>query len=396
MVTKIAVPLIVFVAALSANPVMPVIMSEIQTAPDSLERIELHSYIGDQPLDLSGAELVTNAGTAVIDSGLVLYPESNYVVIDSTNTTGVFSLGDESDHIRLSLLDHNYFELRYPANPFRNPSQSWAPPPGMSASIHQWWEWQNGEWWDEYTWYVDGTPTFGAPNDDTLGGITGYVYGDDGPLTGAAVRIAAAQGTAEAPSGLVWPWPPGYFAHSPTGPGEFVLSAEYPGYLPYTYPETIGLPPNGEREINIRLQRPDAVAEQAGDATVLRGHQRGRMLVLDADRPGIALVSVYDNLGRLRASEKVALVAGKNDLALPSLRSGVYFVSCGFGQRVLKTKFLLYRAETLDCGSAGCRFAGKAGPIAPALQGGASAPRDRHVPVRVELLAGEEVGNVAV
>jgi hypothetical protein len=340
--TKIAVLLIVLTAALSANPVIPVALSEIQTAPDSLERIELYSYAGKEVLDLSGAELVTNAGTAVIDSGLVVYPESNYVVIDRTNTTGVFSLGDDSDYIRLSLPDHNYFELRYPANPFRNRSGSWAPPSGASASIFQWWEWQDGLWWDEYTWYVDGTPTFGTPNDDTLGGITGFVYGDDSTINGATVRITSAQGAAEMPSGRIWPWPPGYFALTPTGMGRFVVTVDCPGYLPYEYPDTIGLPPNGGREINIYLQRPGAVDERTGNAAVVDLHQRGRTLALNTDRAGIGVVTVYDNLGRVRMSEKVALVSGSNELALPSLRSGVYFANCRFGERTLNTKFVLY------------------------------------------------------
>jgi hypothetical protein len=71
-------------------------------------------------------------------------------------------------------------------------------------------------------------------------------------------------------------------------------------------------------------------------------HQRGRTLVLDADRPGDALVSVYDNLGRVRMSEKVTLISGSNDLALPSLQSGVYLANCRFGERTLNTKFVLY------------------------------------------------------
>jgi hypothetical protein len=63
---------------------------------------------------------------------------------------------------------------------------------------------------------------------------------------------------------------------------------------------------------------------------------------LNADRPGTALVTAYDNLGRVRMSEKVVLVSGSNELALPSLQSGVYFASCRLGERTLKTKFVLY------------------------------------------------------
>jgi hypothetical protein len=128
----------------------------------------------------------------------------------------------------------------------------------------------------------------------------------------------------------------------PTGLGEFVVTADCPGYLPYTYPDTIGLPPNGEREIYIYLQRPGAVAERAGNATVFDLYQRGPSLVLSADLRGEARVTVYDNLGRVRISERVPLVSGGNELALPSLRSGVYFANCQLGQNTLKTKFVLY------------------------------------------------------
>jgi hypothetical protein len=71
---------------------------------------------------------------------------------------------------------------------------------------------------------------------------------------------------------------------------------------------------------------PAGVAE-VGRRETPRGflRQRGRMLVLMADQPGTALVSVHDDLGRVRMSEKVVLEMGRNELALPSLRSGVYF-----------------------------------------------------------------------
>jgi hypothetical protein len=70
--------------------------------------------------------------------------------------------------------------------------------------------------------------------------------------------------------------------------------------------------------------------------------QRGRTLVLSTDRPGTALVAVYDDLGRARMSEEVALVAGSNEVALPGLRSGVYFASCRFRERTSNAKLVLY------------------------------------------------------
>jgi hypothetical protein len=70
--------------------------------------------------------------------------------------------------------------------------------------------------------------------------------------------------------------------------------------------------------------------------------QHGRTLVLTAGRPGAALVTVCDNLGRVRMSEEIALAAGRNEAALPSLGSGVYFATCRFRNRTLTHKLLLY------------------------------------------------------
>jgi len=88
---------------------------------------------------------------------------------------------------------------------------------------------------------------------------------------------------------------------------------------------------------------PAGVADERhgpGHRTLLR--QRGRTLVLNADRPGTALVRVYDNLGRVRMSEKVTFSSGSNEVALTDLKSGVYFASCRLVDRTFNTKFVLY------------------------------------------------------
>jgi len=343
---RVAVLSMVFVAVVSANPTIPVFFSEIQTAPDSLERIEFHVYAGwGGELDLSGAKIVTMAGIAVVDSGTML-DSANYVVIDGTNTSGTFALCDDSDYVRLYVPDVfvDTLRLRYPANPHWSHSGSWAPPSGASAALYAWSEYlPSDEMKDFYTWYVDQTPTFGMRNDDCAGGVSGYVYDRDSALNGATVRIASAFGTSLMESGDAW-WRggPGDFDQVPTGPGRFEVTVEYTGYLPYTYPETIALAPNEGREVSVYLQRPVATEEPEENAINCELHQRGRSLFLDADRPGTALVSVYDHLGRVRATKRVVLVAGKNELALPSLGSGVYFAGCRLGERTLKTKFVLY------------------------------------------------------
>ncbi|MCX6843476.1 MAG: T9SS type A sorting domain-containing protein [candidate division WOR-3 bacterium] len=342
--TRVAAFLIMLVAIAVANPVMTVVFSEIQTAPDSLERIELHMYSGLHGYDLSGAQLITRAGTAVIDSGLAIGYDSTYVVIDRSNTTGVFSLGDDSDYVRLCIPgSYETLSVRYPANPFRAHDASWAPPFGASASILQWWEWQNGEWFDYYTWYVDETPTFGAANDDASGGICGYIRDDRGlPINGATVSISAAQGSVQMASRGVWFWPDGYFEQKPTGPGTFTVTAECPDHLPGAYPDPIVLTPNELREITITLDRVGMTEEAADKASCVGLHQHGQTLVVTADRPGTAFVTVYDNLGRVRMSEKVTLVSGSSEVPLSGLQSGVYFAEARKGPYRSRVKVILW------------------------------------------------------
>ena len=313
---------------------MQYFLSEVQVAPDSLERVEIHMYFGEPqyPIDLSGCQIVTNAGAATIDSGVVLQDSADFVVISRENTTGTFSLGDSADSIGLvGLGDVGWYSYG---------SYGWTPPPGMSAAVYAYWE---GIWPYEYLvccWYLDSTPTFGAPNDDRYGGIAGRVLDRfNRPLPWCSVLFRNASGNAYAGCDST-----GRYVISPLGPGTYQVSAHSDStYLPAYYPESVSIGVNGWQDsVNITMY-PVGIAERqptAGRPRFLR--QRGRTLVLTADRPGTALVTVYDNLGRVRMSEKVALVSGSNELALPGLRSGVYFASCRFGERTVKTKLVLY------------------------------------------------------
>jgi hypothetical protein len=338
-VRRIVAFLIAVVATSVANPTMEWIeISEFQTAPQGFERIELHSMLYPEryPFELGGLRLVTNAGTATIDSGVFFDTLRRFVVLNSENTTGTFSLGDDSDHIRIYVPlygDTFPLEVRYPANPYFQ--GSWAPPSGASASMY-------GLFMG--SWYVDLSPTFRAYNDDDGGGFGGHVRDQDSGLNGATVRIKSALGYGTAVLGTHHDTiqGDGWYQLMPTGPGRFVLSAECEGYLPYTYPETIELGPNDVCWMDLHLVSAAMAEEVEGHVSLVWLRQRGRMLVLNAAGPGTVLVSVYDNLGRVRMSEKVALVSGSNELALPSLRSGVYFASCRFGERTLKTKLVLY------------------------------------------------------
>ena len=323
------------VAVAAANPTMQHFLSEIQAAPDSLERVELHMYLGlmPYPVDLSGCQIVTMAGAATIDSGVVLRDSNDFVVISRDNTDGTFSLGDSADTVCL-------VGLLGDVAPYVYGTDNWMPPSLMSAAIYAHWE---GVWPYEYlahSWYLDSTPTFGVRNDDVGGGIAGRVLDRFGqPLDNCWVRLQNAHGNGGVACDSV-----GRYVMSPLGPGTYQVSARSDStHLPAYYPDSVTIAVNERRDsINMIMYPVGLAGGRSTDEPVTFLHQRGRTLVLDADRPGVALVSVYDNLGRVRMTEKVALVAGKNELALPILQSGVYFANSRLGERTLNTKFVLY------------------------------------------------------
>ncbi len=169
---------------LSGNPIVVYMINEYQTAPDSSERIEFHQipYVAD--MDLCGWKVTSKAGTSWISESVVL-GEDDYVVIDSTNTFGIFDLGDEEDSI--AIIDH-----RYPEYPYWliYPSIVPAPPEGASMCLFT----KVIGWLDsEVTmldYYVDNSPTFGDPNDDYHGCcVYGGVYSavDSTPIDEASL-----------------------------------------------------------------------------------------------------------------------------------------------------------------------------------------------------------------
>jgi len=319
-----------FAGIMTANPYLEYIqINEFETKPQYFERIELEAYLPLHgfPVEVGGSVIVTNAGTAVVDSGVCFDTWPYEVVLDSTNTTGTFSLGDDSDYIRVYVpypggSDTFKSEVRYP-------SDCWAPPQGASASRYS-----------DSRWYVDVSPTFGAYNNDYNGGIAGRVLDRSGhPLEHCLVRFETSYGKGYAGCDSM-----GRYVMCPLGLGIYQVSAHSDSnYLPAYYPEPCSIGVNGWLDsINMTMYPAGAAEERLGTAFLVSLRQRGRTLVLNADRPGGALVTVFDNLGRARLSEKIALAAGSNELALPGISSGVYFVNCRLGERALKTKLVLY------------------------------------------------------
>lgn len=311
-----------------ANPVFILCFSEVQTAPDSLERVELHSYNGYLPLpvDLYGWRLVTAAGVCTVQTHEYLTDSTSYVVLDRTNLGPNFTLGDERDS--LVLLDNGGNYVTETGYPVAAMNQSLAPPPGASAAFHYSVIWQYPDPIEVHGWYVDATPTFGAPNDDTVGGIRGRITDDRG------LGVAGAFITASGPTGRLHGWADssGSYRIHPTGPGTYDLSATCAGHERGGHGDSVTVGVNEWADsIDIVIARTGIAAEPA--ATTPAGILlRGRDLLLGPGR-----MTVTDITGR-------SLLAGSGGRTwnLAALPPGIYLVRLNNGTNTLARKLVLY------------------------------------------------------
>lgn len=321
----------------AANPIVVVMYSEVRVAPDSLEAIELYPYENVVcPMDLSGYRIVTHAGTAFIDSGVVL-EESSFVVIDRSNTTGTFSLGDSCD--RVEILDQSGWPigvapLQYPDGLYDSPA--FVPEPGLSAALYQRWvnRWPDPFFW--YRWYIDSTPTFGSGNDDTLGRISGRVLDDRGlPVYGAWVTMRNRHGT-----DYTYTDSSGRYSIFPVGPGVYELIAQKTGHLPGVFPDSVRLGTNQQVDtVDIWLYR---VGVEEVRAWTPPGYPSA--LAIEADRAGSADVRIYDVSGREAWRRAVDLKPGRNLVRLGAyLRTGNYFVRVRFDGQTYRGKLTMAR-----------------------------------------------------
>ena len=183
--------LFVMVVALNANPVHVELINEFQVAPYDLERVELR-YLEGSPWDtvfggvnisLENTPVSTPAGVAYVDTNIAIVGNAE-VSIDRSVLTGDFWLPDDSGFVSF---DDLYHSIYYPA-PTANWQHAPTPPPYYSTAKFHCYV-LNGQYHLMTDWYIDPTPTPGAPNDDYPGCIvSGFVFDNlDEPLPGALV-----------------------------------------------------------------------------------------------------------------------------------------------------------------------------------------------------------------
>jgi len=209
-----------------ANPIFDSYITEIQVAPDSMERIEIINPNDSLWIDLSNCQIRTNAGIAIIDDSTIILPNS-YFVIDHSNTHGFFSLNDTTDSIILetSSVQGVY---KYPVLP-AGYGQGPTPPFNGSVSFYT----IGHDIFSYANWYIDSTPTFGSENDD-WSSISGRVLDQDSNL--AYYHEISATG----PIGGITSYPTQPYYLQGLGAGKYWVQARF-GYNWYAYPESIDL-----------------------------------------------------------------------------------------------------------------------------------------------------------
>ena len=334
-VTVIVAMLLLGVAAW-ANPVVPTLINEIQVAPDSLERIELNTrYWPGGFADFSGWQIITNAGTGIVDSGVIATDTGDYVVLDRHNVTGTFSLGDTGDMIILRGAPYESVAVTYPS-PFCDLAQCWCPGAGMSvARLAYTVTWPMPD--IIYNWYFDATPSFGAQNDDTLGGIFGTVRDQNSqPVCSADVRISGPGGSNDFGTDGAGR----YHAH-PTGCGVFWVMANKNGQTG-AYPDSIHVAQNEFRD-SVNITVPYSGAAEPPKVS-LKFDWRGNWLRVSAPEPALADLSVVNVSGRVCGRLHEMLAAGETELhPLGALPAGVYLVQGAIGKEKVNRKATVFK-----------------------------------------------------
>lgn len=173
-----------------SNPIMIKVINEFQAAPETAERIEFKwfqtpsSDTSFDPHDLYGVSIITPAGTAVIDTHLIL-PRNGFAVIDTGVLSGAFDLPDSAGYIKASQGWRD--TVLYP-------SEVPTPVPGASAAFFYVYYYNPTDGFSMHgDWYVDATPTFGTANDNYPGCIiNGFVFdAQSQPINGAQIVVHA-------------------------------------------------------------------------------------------------------------------------------------------------------------------------------------------------------------
>lgn len=310
-----------------ANPIIVTYINEVQANPPSLQRIELHEIPEESSttLNLSGYQIKTRAGVAIINSGVIL-PAGGYVTIDATNTSGVFQINPLCDTIIFrynanSILD----QVSWPYHP-----AGWqkAPAPPLNGSIAMYR--LNSLWENIMNWYIDSTPTFGSVNDD-WSSISGTVTQSQG--IPAINHIVYASGRTGASCGITNAL--GQYTIQGLGADKYQISIYYNHYLVATHQDSIELGYNQHlTNINIiipigDIHQPNHSRISVKQFGIKMTNKSNLELSCLLQEPTQVIVHIYNLNGvLLKTFGYSQLPTGYHTINLPlNLQNGIYFVA---------------------------------------------------------------------
>lgn len=340
---KVVFGLVFSITLMFANPILITYIHEVQAAPDSLERIELHdSFFPSGTTNLSGWTITTRAGTATINAGVILQ-DSNYVIIDATNTTGILHIDEISDTILLRNSSGYSIDLVFwPSLPAGMGGRAPAPPYGGSISLYR----APYNFYDtnQINWYVDSTPTFGMINDN-WSSISGRVLNSQGqPMLN---HYIIARGPTGSSSGLTDAL--GYYTVGGLGQGKYWLTVNYQYNPPIgNYPDSIYVG-YSQNISNININLPFVGIEQNDISSsidklisVQSPIRTNSKISFILPYENEVLVKLYDTKGSLlRTLLNQKLSAGQHQIELNTiLHPGVYFLNVDFGKQKMTKKII--------------------------------------------------------
>lgn len=332
----VLVATLLFVAAAAANPIMVAVLSEIQVAPDSDQKIEVcANYYPWWPVDMSGWQIITRTCTATVNSGVVIPDTGIYVVLDRSNTTGRFHLSPDSDDIIIQSGSSTEDFVSYPGP--KGWGTCFRPPAGMSVAPHYYIVGHPGEEYLERLWFVESLPTFGQANPETAGSISGRVLNQQAqPVCSAVVSISGPEGNTSVLSGSN-----GIYVVDWLGPGTFQVTATKSGQTG-AYQDSVCVTQHGYRDsINITIPL-SGVAQPS--LVRVRMDWRGNWVRVSAPEPALADLRTVNVAGRVCGRLREMLRVGETELhPLGALPAGVYLVQGAIGKEKVNRKVTVFR-----------------------------------------------------
>ena len=338
--TKLLVCLLFAAAVVAANPFVETYLSEVGV-DSAYQFVELNCAPQPQSVDLSGWQIITSTSVCtltcylresdlplVVDSEALAWGEVGHGKIRIAPLGDSVLLIDDTGVVE----DHVHFP-RYPTG------HDCAPLPPSHGSI-AFWNYDDAE--DQsMNWYVDSIPSPGWPNGD-YSTIAGTISGTGG-VTLDEICLDASGTHGHCHRGL---WQQTSYSICGLGAGTYQVTAwaTYNGHVyDIVYPESVTVRYSqvvGGIDFVIPLI---GVAETPSAPLLPSTRVSGQALLLTSDGTAPVDVQLYNQVGSRVSSFDLGPIKGEKRIELPAtLTPGVYFASCRFGERTLRTKIVLY------------------------------------------------------